>query len=118
MTTPTFNYEAHQSSGGWRDVPRIAMAEFGDGYEQITTFGLLPYDTFFDFSMRDVDKDQIITARAFLKALRNSKPFYWTPPHEDSATAFVVRGKITIKRMNSSASTLEATFKVWNGAVP
>ena len=75
-----------------RSEPNIRTIQFGDGYEQRTTFGLNQNPKIFNltFEVSETDADTIET---FLDARAvDNASFTFTPPGEASSSKFVCEG--------------------------
>ena len=82
-TFPSYN---PQFSATERSQPKLRVTQFGDGYQQRTTFGLNqdPKVWNLTFNVDDEDADEIET---FLEARgKDGASFDWSPP--DTATTF------------------------------
>ena len=80
--TPTYGVQK-------RSQPNTRIVQFGDGYEQRTTFGLNQNPKIFNltFEVSETDADTIET---FLDARAvDSASFTFTPPGESSSSKFV-----------------------------
>ena len=80
--TPTYGVQK-------RSQPNTRIIQFGDGYEQRTTFGLNQNPKIFNltFEVSETDADTIET---FLDARAvDSASFTFTPPGESSSSKFV-----------------------------
>jgi len=83
--TPTYGVQK-------RSEPNIRTIQFGDGYEQRTTFGLNQNPKIFNltFEVSETDADTIET---FLDARAvDNASFTFTPPGEASSSKFVCEG--------------------------
>ena len=78
----TASYGAQKSS-----KPKMRMTQFGDGYEQRTTFGLNQNPKEWSLTWQNITEANADTIEAFLDArAADSASFDWTPP--DSATSY------------------------------
>lgn len=76
-------------SANKRSEPRIRTAQFGDGYEQRTSFGINqnPKEWSLSFNVADEDADVI---EAFLDArAADADSFDWTPPGTNTSYKWV-----------------------------
>tara|TARA_R100000231_G_scaffold78196_1_gene60525 strand:- start:558 stop:899 length:342 start_codon:yes stop_codon:yes gene_type:complete len=83
--TPTYGVQK-------RSKPNIRTIQFGDGYEQRTTFGLNQNPKIFNltFEVSETDADTIET---FLDARAvDNASFTFTPPGEANSSKFVCEG--------------------------
>ena len=78
----TASYGAQKSS-----KPKMRMTQFGDGYEQRTTFGLNQNPKEWSLTWRNITEANADTIEAFLDArAADGASFDWTPP--DTATSY------------------------------
>ena len=99
-----------QYSATKRSQPIQRITQFGDGYQQRTSFGLNqdPKVWNLTFNVKDSDADTIET---FLDARANdSDSFTFTPPGESSASEFVCESWSKSIPYNNRA-TIQATFR-------
>ena len=93
-----------------RSEPNIRTIQFGDGYEQRTTFGLNQNPKIFNltFEVSETDADTIET---FLDARAvDNASFTFTPPGEASSSKFVCEGwNKSIPYLNRAR--VQATFR-------
>ena len=101
--TPTYGVQK-------RSQPNIRTIQFGDGYEQRTTFGLNQNPKIFNltFEVSEADADTIET---FLDARAvDNASFTFTPPGEASSSKFVCEGwNKSIPYLNRAR--VQATFR-------
>ena len=101
--TPTYGVQK-------RSQPKIRTIQFGDGYEQRTTFGLNQNPKIFNltFEVSEADADTIET---FLDARAvDNASFTFTPPGEASSSKFVCEGwNKSIPYLNRAR--VQATFR-------
>ena len=101
--TPTYGVQK-------RSQPNIRTIQFGDGYEQRTTFGLNQNPKIFNltFEVSEADADTIET---FLDARAvDNASFTFTPPGEASSSKFVCEGwNQSIPYLNRAR--VQATFR-------
>ena len=88
-TFPSYNpsYSATK-----RSQPRLRVTQFGDGYQQRTSFGLNqdPKVWSLTFNVDDEDADEIET---FLEARGvDAASFTWSPPDEATSYQWICRG--------------------------
>ena len=78
----TASYGAQKSS-----KPKMRMTQFGDGYEQRTTFGLNQNPKEWSLTWQNITETNADTIEAFLDArAADGASFDWTPP--DTATSY------------------------------
>ena len=78
----TASYGAQKSS-----KPKMRMTQFGDGYEQRTTFGLNQNPKEWSLTWQNITEANADTIETFLDArAADGASFDWTPP--DSATSY------------------------------
>ena len=78
----TASYGAQKSS-----KPKMRMTQFGDGYEQRTTFGLNQNPKEWNLTWQNITEANADTIETFLDArAADGASFDWTPP--DSATSY------------------------------
>lgn len=78
----TASYGAQKSS-----KPKMRMTQFGDGYEQRTTFGLNQNPKEWSLTWQNITEANADTIEAFLDArAADGASFDWTPP--DTATSY------------------------------
>ena len=78
----TASYGAQKSS-----KPKMRMTQFGDGYEQRTTFGLNQNPKEWSLTWQNITEAKADTIEAFLDArAADGASFDWTPP--DTATSY------------------------------
>jgi len=78
----TASYGAQKNSR-----PKMRMTQFGDGYEQRTTFGLNQNPKEWSLTWQNITEANADTIEAFLDArAADGTSFDWTPP--DSATSY------------------------------
>lgn len=78
----TASYGAQKSS-----KPKMRMTQFGDGYEQRTTFGLNQNPKEWSLTWQNITEANADTIEAFLDArAADGTSFDWTPP--DTATSY------------------------------
>ena len=78
----TASYGAQKTSR-----PKMRMTQFGDGYEQRTTFGLNQNPKEWSLTWQNITEANADTIEAFLDArAADGASFDWTPP--DSATSY------------------------------
>jgi len=101
--TPTYGVQK-------RSQPNTRITQFGDGYEQRTTFGLNQNPKIFNltFEVSETDADTIET---FLDARAvDSASFTFTPPGESSSSQFVCESwNKSIPYLNRAR--VQATFR-------
>ena len=78
----TASYGAQKSS-----KPKMRMTQFGDGYEQRTTFGLNQNPKEWSLTWQNITEANADTIETFLDArAADGASFDWTPP--DTATSY------------------------------
>ena len=78
----TASYGAQKNSR-----PKMRMTQFGDGYEQRTTFGLNQNPKEWSLTWQNITETNADTIEAFLDArAADGASFDWTPP--DTATSY------------------------------
>lgn len=100
--TPT--YGASKSS-----VPKVRIAQFGDGYSQRTTFGLNQNPKTWQLSW-EVSETDADTIEAFLDARGGFEKFQWTPLAESTEYNWIcTEWSKSIPYLNRA--TITATFE-------
>tara|TARA_R100000988_G_C3971270_1_gene151600 strand:+ start:212 stop:550 length:339 start_codon:yes stop_codon:yes gene_type:complete len=104
-TFPSFTpiYGTRKSS-----QPNVRVTQFGDGYQQRTTFGLNQNPKIFNltFNLSESDSD---TVESFLDARGGKESFDFTPTGESSSSKFICR-KWTKSIPYNNRATITATF--------
>jgi len=99
-----------QYSATKRSQPKQRITQFGDGYQQRTTFGLNqdPKVWSLTFNVKDSDADTIET---FLEnEAKNGTAFDWSPPDEATTYKWICRG-FGREMFDSDRSRITASFE-------
>ena len=99
-----------QYSATKRSQPQQRVTQFGDGYQQRTTFGLNqePKVWSLTFNVKDSDADTIET---FLEARgKDGASFDWSPPDETATYKWICRG-FGREMFDSDRSRITASFE-------
>ena len=106
-TFPSFD---PQYSATKRSQPRLRITQFGDGYQQRTTFGLNqdPKVWALTFNVKDSDADTIET---FLEnEAKNGTSFDWSPPDEATTYKWICLS-FNREMFDSDRSRITASFQ-------
>ena len=106
-TFPNYN---PQYSATKRSQPQQRVTQFGDGYQQRTSFGLNqdPKVWSLTFNVKDSDADTIET---FLEARgKDGASFDWSPPDETTTYKWICRG-FGREMFDSDRSRITASFE-------
>ena len=106
-TFPDYN---PQYSATKRRQPQQRVTQFGDGYQQRTSFGLNqdPKVWSLTFNVKDSDADTIET---FLEARgKDGASFDWSPPDETTTYKWICRG-FGREMFDSDRSRITASFE-------
>ena len=106
-TFPAFD---PQYSATTRSQPHLRITQFGDGYQQRTTFGLNqdPKVWALTFNVKDSDADTIET---FLEARgKDGASFSWSPPDETTIYKWICRS-FGREMFDSDRSRITASFQ-------
>lgn len=80
MASPTFAPSAPPQLGSSRELDeRVLSADFGDGYEQVTTDGLNAFRRARSLSWNGVTQEQKEEIEAFYLSVGRSKAWWYTP---------------------------------------
>ena len=99
-----------QYSATNRSQPQQRVTQFGDGYQQRTSFGLNqdPKVWSLTFNVKDSDADTIET---FLEARgKDGASFVWSPPDETTTYKWICRG-FGREMFDSDRSRITASFE-------
>ena len=99
-----------QYSATKRSQPNLRVTQFGDGYQQRTTFGLNqdPKVWALTFNVKDSDADTIET---FLEnEEKNGTSFNWSPPDESTSYKWICRS-FNREMFESDRSRITASFE-------
>ena len=105
-TFPSYN---PQYSATKRSQPNLRITQFGDGYQQRTTFGLNqdPKVWSLTFNVDDEDDDEIET---FLEARgQDGASFDWSPPDTTTTFKWICPG-FNIEIFEFNRNRINATF--------
>lgn len=91
--------------------PRIRVAQFGDGYEQRTSFGINQNAKEWSLTWNNITEANADTIEAFLDArAADGASFDWTPPAEATSYKWVCTE--WDKQINyTGRATISATFR-------
>ena len=106
-TFPSYN---PQYSATKRSQPQQRVTQFGDGYQQRTSFGLNQDAKVWNltFNVKDSDADIIET---FLEARgKDGASFDWSPPDETTTYKWICRG-FGREMFDSDRSRITASFE-------
>ena len=106
-TFPSFD---PQYSATKRSQPNLRVTQFGDGYQQRTTFGLNqdPKVWNLTFNVKDSDADTIET---FLEARgKDGASFDWSPPDETTTYKWIAQS-FSREMFESDRSRITTTFQ-------
>lgn len=117
MAATTFpNYKPHQDSPGRKTIPRLNVAAFGDGYQQVSKDGINGFDITWELVWANEDNDIVSEIVTFLTATGGYKPFYWTPPEEQDPSLWICTKGWDQSNYKGLSQNLKVTFQRWYGA--
>ena len=103
-STPQPSYPASESSN-----PNVRVTQFGDGYQQRTTFGLNQNPKTWTFNWKNITQAESNTFKAFLDARGGVESFDYTPPGASIARKYICKQWQETLNVPNRA-TLNATF--------
>ena len=96
-------------------TPRVQLAQFGDGYEQILSTGINPLQECYDVAFTNRARAEADDIIAFFEAQKGATNFSFTIPDTNSVgnekTIKVVCPDWSIAYVNAEASSVSATFR-------
>lgn len=118
MAATTFpNIPAHIESGGKKVGFKTLVADFGDGYEQVSQEGINNKHQEYQLTWANENLSNANSIETFLDARGGSEPFYWTEPLSSTPALWRCEG-YTSRVTGYDSKTITAVFKRWNGPSP
>ena len=91
-----------------KSAPNIRIAQFGDGYQQRSTFGINQNLKIYNFTWRNISETDADEIETFLDARAGVENFDYTPTGESSKKFICRQWNKTIPYLNRA--TITATF--------
>ena len=110
----TFPDYKPQFSANKRSAPKLRVTQFGDGYQQRTSFGLNQDPKVWNLTF-NVDDEDAVEIETFLEARgKDGASFSWQPPDETSPLKWICRSfnkEIFSFNRNRITATFEQVFE-------
>ena len=103
-STPEPSYPATKASN-----PNVRVTQFGDGYQQRTTFGLNQNAKTWTFNWNNITEAESDVFEAFLDARGGVESFDYTPPNESTSYKYICKSWNKTLNLPNRAN-LTATF--------